>query len=89
MDGDVHIYRNIYLFYKFEVPEECVPRTPRIVLEEVPGMLNDRNDVRQVVAKKCVYENSVFNDGDQWKATHTDCQMCSCEKYVIFFDILG
>ena len=71
------------LFLQFEVPEECVPRTPRIVLEEVPGMVNDMNDMRpEIVATKCVYENSVFNDGDQWKATHTDCQMCSCEKYI-------
>ena len=77
----------MYLF-KFEVPEECVPRTPRIVMEEVPGMLSDMNDVRpEVVAMKCVYENNVYNDGDNWKATHVDCQMCSCNRFAIFQQI--
>ena len=53
-------------------------------MEEVPGMLSDMNDVRPEVEMKCVYENNVYNDGDNWKATHVDCQMCSCNRFGIF-----
>ena len=57
-------------------------------MEEVPGMLSDMNDVRpEVVAMKCVYENNVYNDGDNWKATHVDCQMCSCNRFAIMQQI--
>ena len=54
-------------------------------MEEVPGMLSDMNDVRpEHVEMKCVYEDIVYNDGDNWKATHVNCQMCSCNRLDTF-----
>ena len=56
-------------------------------MEEVPGMLSDMNDVRpEHVKMKCVYEDIVYNDGDNWKATHVACQMCSCNRLDMFKD---
>jgi hypothetical protein len=34
----------------------------------------------QQYAHKCVYEEAVYNNGDQWSATHETCKMCSCIK---------
>ena len=65
-----------------------MPNVQRILLEEVPGMVNDMNEVRpgntDGDTKYCVYEDTVYNDGDQWKATHDTCQMCSCKRYFSF-----
>ena len=79
----IHI-QIFFRFFKFEVPGECLPRIQRELLEEVPGMLSDMNEVRQEVVneyeKKCVYEGTVYNNGEQWKATHDSCKMCSCKR---------
>ena len=71
--------------YKVNVPEECLPRFSRNDLELMPGFLNDMNEerpeVRSQYATKCIYEEGiVYNDGDQWKATHEACKMCSCKR---------
>ena len=66
------------------IPEECLPRFSRNDLEMMPGFLNDMNEENEQVAKeysfKCLYEDQVFEDGSQWKATHEACKMCSCQR---------
>ena len=61
-----------------------MPRFSRNDLELMPGFLNDMNEERPEVkskyATKCIYEEIVYNDGDQWKATHEACKMCSCKR---------
>ena len=52
----------------------------------MPGYLSDlgeeRPDIGAQYATKCVYEESVYNNGDQWHSTHESCKMCSCIKLV-------
>jgi hypothetical protein len=63
---------------------ECLPRFSRNHLELMPGYLSDlgeeRPDIGAQYATKCVYEEAVYNNGDQWAATHESCKMCSCIK---------
>ena len=67
-----------------QIPEECLPRFSRNDLEMMPGFLNDLGEENEQVAKeysfRCAYENTVYEDGSQWKATHEACKMCSCQR---------
>jgi len=66
------------------VPRDCLPRYARNELELMPGYLSDLGEVRpeaeRVLAARCFYEGVVHDDGHQWRATHAECQMCSCRR---------
>lgn len=76
-------------------PDECLPRFSRNDLELMPGFLNDLSsddgtglsDASSSSSgganfqnARCVYETAVYDDGDQWTATHEACKMCSCQR---------
>ena len=75
----------IALLFQVSVPSDCLPRRSRNDLELMPGFLNDLGEERPEVGSKyatnCIYEDTVYNDGDQWTATHEACKMCFCQRF--------
>ena len=67
-----------------DAPRDCKPRFSRNDLEMMPGFLNDLGEEKPEVEKeyslKCLYEDTIREDGSQWKATHEACKMCSCQR---------
>jgi len=70
-------------------PRTCLPRYSRNDLEYVPGYLSEmaeeNGDVELALQmkQKCAYENTFYEDGEQWESTHVKCKMCSCQRGVV------
>jgi hypothetical protein len=43
----------------------------------IPGYLSDLGEeVPADIKQKCHYEGAFYSDGQQWEASHKQCQMC-------------
>ena len=63
------------------VPGLCLPSYARNDLELMPGYLSDLGEEigdvsMETMKQKCYYEDSFFEDGAQWEASHEQCKMC-------------
>eukprot|EP00095_Tigriopus_kingsejongensis_P008579 maker-scaffold167_size293163-snap-gene-1.25 protein:Tk08579 transcript:maker-scaffold167_size293163-snap-gene-1.25-mRNA-1 annotation:"short gasrtulation" len=71
-------------------PLDCLPRYARNELELMPGYLSDLGEERPEVEKelnaRCLYEGGIYENGAQWAATHTNCEMCSCRSGKVICD---
>jgi len=70
-------------------PKTCLPRYSRNDLEYVPGYLSEMaeehgdEELAQQMRQKCAYENTFYEDGEQWESTHVKCKMCSCQRGLV------
>ena len=59
--------------------------TCRNSLEVIPGYLSDLGEeVPADIKQKCYYEGAFYSDGQQWEASHKQCEMC---RYTIQYSI--
>ncbi|XP_054714640.1 dorsal-ventral patterning protein Sog-like [Uloborus diversus] len=63
-------------------PVSCLPRYDVSSMQRNGHTYQDGyNDVYGADSgHKCIYEDSLFEDGAQWKAEHEECTMCSCQR---------
>ncbi|XP_023344783.1 dorsal-ventral patterning protein Sog [Eurytemora carolleeae] len=70
-----------------DTPISCLPIHNRNSLERIPGYLNDLGEkVPNTILQKCYYEGVFYDDGTQWESSHTQCQMCSCQRGSVVCD---
>ena len=51
----------------------------------IPGYLSDLGEeVPADIKQKCYYEGAFYSDGQQWEASHKQCEMC---RYTIQYSI--